>query len=85
MSNQQEAASGVYEYTFYQRDITNLLQIFSLREMSSTYYTAQETLDLLHFLQSHQSEIEEAASKQAEVARQPKRQKTIQEQIDDLF
>ncbi len=45
-------------------------------------YRAQEVLDLLHFLQSHEKEIEERAKLEAQ---QPKQPKSRQERINDLF
>lgn len=81
MSNQNFLASGNYEYTIPETG-DSTLQIFSMATMSRSMYSAQEALDLLHFLQSHQTEIEEQAKQQAQ---QPKQQKTIQRRIDDLF
>ncbi|MDQ2907472.1 MAG: hypothetical protein M3Y81_28520 [Chloroflexota bacterium] len=89
MSDQTEEAtfkaSGAYEYSYHQGKPAQLLQIFSQAEMRSTWYDAQEALDLLRFLQSRHTEIEVAARQQAEIAQQLKRQKTREERIDDLF
>jgi len=80
MSNQNTMESGHYEFT-YQGQIDSTLHIFSKKTMSRSDYTAQETLDLLHFLQSHRSEIEE----QVKLAQQPKPPKSLEQRIDDLF
>ena len=81
MGNQNGTASGDYEFTFH--DTGSLpLQIFSTKTMSSSMYNAQESLDLLHFLQSHQSEIEERVKQEVQ---QPKQPKSRQERINDLF
>ncbi len=77
--------SGRYEYTYRSEDPTQMLQIFSLQGMNSTYYTVQETLDLLHFLQSHQAGIEVAAQQQAEEVQKPKQKKSVEERVRDLF
>ncbi len=78
-------ASGKYEYSYQGDNAAHMLQIFSLGAMSSTFHDAQETLDLLRLLQSHEAEIEEAARKQAEAAQKPQRKKTVEERLDDLF
>ena len=81
MSNQNSTASGNYEFTFHETG-DSTLQIFSTKMMSSSMYCAQESLDLLHFLQSHQSEIEERVKQEVQ---QPKQPKSRQERINDLF
>lgn len=81
MSNQNNTASGNYEFTFHGIG-DSTLQIFSSNTMSSSMYRAQEVLDLLHFLQSHEKEIEERAKLEAQ---QPKQPKSRQERINDLF
>jgi len=84
MSKQDNGVSGNYEYSIHNTG-GSTLQIFSTATMSSSFYHAQEALDLLHFLQSHEAEIEEQAKQQAQQAQQPKQQRTIQQRIDDLF
>jgi len=84
MSNQKSVESGHYDYT-YDEQIDSTLHIFSKKTMSTSDFTAQETLDLLHFLQSHEAEIEEQAKRQAEEAQQPKPPKSLEQRIDDLF
>lgn len=84
MSNQNTLASGNYEYTIPETG-DSMLQIFSNKSMGSSFFTAQETLDLLSFLQSHQAEIETMAQQQAQEAQAPKQQKSINQRIDDLF
>lgn len=74
-----------YEYTYHRGSTDGVLQIFSFRDMNSYYFDARETQALLHMLQDHQAEIENMAQKQAEAAQQPKRPKTRDERIDDLF
>lgn len=77
-------ASGTFEYVYTDAE-TSVLRIFSTKTMRSDFFTAQETVDLLHFLQSHHAEIERKAQQQAQAAQQPKPQKTIDQRIDDLF
>ena len=77
--------SGQYEYSCQGNNPTQLLQIFSSGEMASSYYTAQEALDLLRFLQLHQDNIEAAARQQAEEAKNPKHNKSVKERLNDLF
>ncbi len=84
MSNQDYRASGRHEYTYHDTG-DSTLQIFSLETMSSTLYHPQEALDLLYFLQIHQSEIEEKVRRQAEEVQQPKQQKSLERRINDLF
>ncbi len=84
MSNQNGTASGNYEYTFHKTG-DSTLQIFSSKMMSSSMYSTQEALDLLHFLQFHQDEIEEKAKQEVQAAQQPKQPKSRQERINDLF
>jgi len=85
MSNQDNTvASGNYEYSISDA-ADSKLQIFSTATMGSTFYTAQETLDLLHFLEAHQAEIEAKAKQQAQTAQQPKQSKSIEQRINDLF
>ena len=78
-------ASGRYEYTLDPEQREKCLQIFSSESMSSTFHTAQETLDLLRFLQSRQTELEAAALHQAEEAQKPKRKKSVEDRLNDLF
>jgi hypothetical protein len=77
--------SGIYEYTLDLEQSGQCLQIFSSESMSSTFQTAQETLDLLRFLQSHQTELEAAALHQAEEAQKPKRKKSVEDRLNDLL
>lgn len=84
MSNQDSVASGHHEFTYHHAgDAT--LQMFSTETMSSTFYSPQEALDLLHFLQSHADEIEEKARQQAQAAQQPKQKKSIEQRLNNLF
>ncbi len=84
MSNQDYRASSRHEFTYHEAgDAT--LQVFSTETMSSIFYTAQEALDLLHFLQSHAEEIEEKAKQQAAEVQHPKQQKSLERRINDLF
>jgi hypothetical protein len=78
-------ASGAYEYTLDPEQLGQCLQIFSSVSMSSTFHTAQETLELLHFLQNHQTELETAALHQTEEAQKPKRKKSVEDRLNDLF
>jgi len=75
------AASGHYEYSIPDTG-DSTLQIFSTKTMSRSLYSARETLDLLHFLQSHQAEIEEKAKQEVQQSKQPK---SHQERINNLF
>ena len=84
MSNQDTVASGHYEYSI-PNAADSTLQIFSTETMSRNLYSAQETLDLLHFLEAHQAEIEAKAKQQAQTAQQPKQSKSIEQRINDLF
>lgn len=84
MKNQDTVASGHYEYSIPDTS-DSTLQIFSMKTMSTTLYSAQETLDLLHFLEAHQAEIEAKAKQQAQTAQQPKQSKSIEQRINDLF
>jgi hypothetical protein len=73
--------SDLYEYTLHD-ETDNTLQVFTMNTMDSTYFSAKQTLDLLNFLQSHRSEIEEKAKQQAE---QRATRKSVQDRIDNLF
>ena len=78
-------SSGNYEYSCQGNNPAQVLQIFSSTQMRSTYHTAQEALDLLRFLQSHQQGIEAAARQQAEEAKKPKPNKSVKERLNDLL
>ena len=78
------AASGNYEYSISDA-ADSKLQIFSTATMGSTFYTAQEALDLLHFLEAHRTAIEEKAKQEVQAAQQVKQPKSCQERINDLF
>jgi hypothetical protein len=60
-------ASGKYEYGFHP-DGELTLQIFNTRTMSSSFFTGQETLDLLRYLEQYRRLIEAAAKKYGEHA-----------------
>ncbi len=60
-------ASGKYEYG-YHPDAELTLQIFNTKTMSSSFFTGQETFDLLRYLEQHRSLIEESARKYAKHA-----------------
>ena len=77
--------SGQYEYSYQGENPTKMLHIFSLQRMERTSHTAQETLDLLHFLQRHEADIEVAAQQQADELQKPKRKKSVEERVHDLF
>jgi hypothetical protein len=77
--------SGTYEYTLNLEQIGHCLQIFSSESMRSSFHNPQEALDLLHFLQSHQTGLEAAALRQAEEAQKPKRKKSVEDRLNDLF
>ena len=82
-SQEATITSGQNEYTFHGEDGTRLLQIFSFKSMTSSYHTAQETLDLLRFLQDHRTQIEVTALQQSEEMNT--RKKSIEERLHDLL
>src|SRR5437667_138582 len=67
MSQQPEPSqlSDLYEYTLHD-EIDNTLQVFFTHTMSSSYFSAKQTLDLLNFLTIHRAQIESLALAQAE-------------------
>ena len=67
MSQQPEPSqlSDLYEYTLHE-SIDNTMQVFFTHSMSSAYFSAKQTLDLLNFLEAHRSTIESLMLAQAE-------------------
>ena len=84
MSTQNTVESGHYDYT-YDEQIDSTLHIFSNKSMSSNDFTAQETLDLLHFLEAHRTQIEVKAQQQAQEAQASKQPKSLEQRLNNLF
>jgi len=82
MNSTQQA--GNYAYWFNSEN-EHLLQIFSTEAMHAHGFLPSEALALLQFLQSNETEIQEAAQKQAERDTRPQRKATLEERIDKLF
>lgn len=59
MSKYHYGASGRYSWTLFGGETSEILQVHTraYRKVESRFLTAQEALDLLRFLQAHESEL----------------------------
>ncbi len=81
MNQEPFQLSDLYEYTLHS-GVDNTLQVFFTHTMSSAYFSAKQTLDLLHFLEANREHIESLAQTQAE---QRQQKKSVQQRTDDIF